>query len=99
VQPTRVAVDQTAVKVNGEWSWLYAAIGIDSKLLLAGLFERRDTDAATESFQQLTEKHDLSNAEFLVDGYGYLTVLFRLDLSGHLDHEDRNLIKKWFHTL
>jgi transposase-like protein len=24
-KPKRVAVDETAVKINGEWSWLYAA--------------------------------------------------------------------------
>jgi transposase-like protein len=78
-QPTRIAVDETAVKINGEWSWLYAAIDLDSKLLLGvDLFERRGTDPATEFLQQLTEKHDPSNAEFLVGGYGYLTVLFSI---------------------
>jgi len=33
-QPKRVAVDETAVKINGEWSWLYAAIDLDTKLIL-----------------------------------------------------------------
>ena len=99
-QPTRVAVDETAVKINGEWSWLYAAIDLDSKLLLGvDLFERRGTDPATEFLRQLTEKHDLSDTEFLVDGYGYPTALFRLGLSGHLDYVDRNPIEKWFHIL
>ncbi len=46
----------------------------------------------------MAEKHDLSEAVFLVDGYGYLTALARLDLSGRLDSIDRNLIEKWFHT-
>jgi transposase-like protein len=35
---------------------------------------------------------------FLVDGYGHLTALSRLVLSGKLDYVDRNLIEKWFHT-
>ena len=35
---------------------------------------------------------------FLVDGYGYLTALSRLGLSGQFDYGDRNLIEKWFHT-
>jgi transposase-like protein len=79
---------------------LYAAIDLDSKLLLGvDLCERRGTDPATEFLRQLTEKHDLSDTELLVDGYSYLTALFRLDLSGRLDHVDRNLIEKWFHTL
>jgi len=99
-QPTRVAVDETAVKINGEWSWLYAAIDPDSKLLLGvDFFDRRSTDPATEFLQQLTEKYDLSDNEFLVGGYGYLVALFRLGLSGHLDYVERNLIDKCFYTL
>ncbi len=71
---------------------LKALLGVD-------LFKRCGTDPATEFFRQPTEKRDLSNAELLVDGYSYLTALFRLDLSGYLDYVDRNLIEKWFHTL
>ncbi|MFB6197759.1 MAG: IS6 family transposase [Halobacteriaceae archaeon] len=98
--PTRVAVDETAVKINGEWSWVYAAIDTDTKLLLdVALFGRRGTDPAAAFLHQLTEKHDLSDATFLVDGYGYLTALSRLGLSGQLDYTDRNHIEKWFHTL
>jgi putative transposase len=47
VSPKRVAVDETAVKINGEWSWLYAAIDLDTKLLLdVQLFKRHGTDSA-----------------------------------------------------
>jgi len=39
VQPTRVAVDETAIRADGELCWLYAAIDTESKLLLdVGLF-------------------------------------------------------------
>jgi len=97
---TRVAVDETAVKINGEWSWVYATIDIETILLLdVALFRRRGTDPAAAFLHQLTEKHDLSDATFLVDGYGYLTALSRIGLSDHLDYTDRNLIEKWFHTL
>ncbi len=34
----------------------------------------------------LREKHDLSDAVFLVDGYGYQTALSRVGLSGRLDY-------------
>jgi putative transposase len=99
-QPTRVAVDETAVKINGEWSWVYAAIDIETKLLLdVALFGQRGTDPAAAFLHRLTEKHDLSDATFLVDGFGYLTALSRIGLSGHLDYTDRNHIEKWFHTL
>ncbi|ODR80954.1 transposase [Haladaptatus sp. W1] len=98
--PTRVAVDETAVKINGEWSWVYAAIDIETKLLLdVKVFDRHGTDQAAAFLSGLAEKHDLSDTVFLVDGYGYRTALFRIGLSGHLDYTERNLIEKWFHTL
>ncbi|MFP9062629.1 IS6 family transposase [Natrialbaceae archaeon A-chndr2] len=99
-KPSRVAVDETAVKINGDWSWVYAAIDLDSRLILdVEVFGRRGTDPAAAFLHRLTEKHDLSDTEFLVDGYGYLTALSRLGLGGHLNYVDRNLIEKWFHTL
>ncbi|WP_458209894.1 IS6 family transposase [Haladaptatus sp. NG-SE-30] len=98
--PTRVAVDETAVKINGEWSWVYAAINTETKLLLGiDVFDRHGTDQAAVFLGQLAEKHDLSDAVFLVDGYGYRTALFRIGLNGQLDYTERNLIEKWFHTL
>jgi putative transposase len=99
-QPSRVAVDETAVKINGEWSWLYAAIDIDTKVILdMALFGRHGTDPAAAFLSGLDEKHDLSDTVFLVDQFGYRTALSRLGLSGQVDYTDRNLIEKWFHTL
>jgi len=99
-QPKRVAVDETAVKINGELSWLYAAIDLDTKLILGvDLFGTHGTDPAAAFLHRLSEKHDLSEAVFLVDGFGYQTALARLGLSGRRDYTDRNLIEKWFHTL
>ena len=63
------------------------------------MFGRRGTDPAAAFLHGLTQKHDCSQAVFLVDGFGYLTVLSRLGLSGRLDYADRNHIEKWFHTL
>ena len=63
------------------------------------MFGRRGTDPAAAFLHQLTEKHDLDEAVFLVDGYGNLTSISRLGLSGQLDYVDRNRIEKWFHTL
>ena len=99
-KPSRVAVDETAAKINGEWSWLYAAIDIDTKLILdVALFGRHGTDPAAAFLAGLREKHDLSEADFLVDQFGYRTALARLGLSGRINYTDRNLIEKWFHTL
>jgi len=98
--PSRVAVDELAVRLNGELHWLYAAIDTETKLVLgAELFEQRGTDAATAFLRSLDRKHEFADTVFLIDGYGYLTALARLDLSGRLDYSFRNHIEKWFHTL
>ena len=78
-------------------SWLYAAIYLDTKLILnVELFGRHGTDPAAAFLHGLREKHDLFDAVFLVDQFGYRTVLSRLELNGQVDYTDRNLIKKWF---
>jgi putative transposase len=80
-QPSRVAVDELAVRINGELYWFDAAIDTETKFLLgAELLKYRGNDAATEFLRSLRRKYDLSEAVFLVDGYGYLTALVRLDL-------------------
>ncbi len=85
-KPSRVAVDETAVKITGDWSWVYAAIDLDTRLILdVAVFGRRGTDPAAAFLHRLTEKHDLSETVFLVDGYVYLTALSRLGLSGQLN--------------
>lgn len=94
-QPTGVTVDETTIRVNGEWRWLYHAIDFESKLVIdVQLFGRRGTDPAAEFLHWLGEKHDLSEYEFPVDGYGYLTALARLDLGGRLEYSERNYVDK-----
>ncbi|WP_369684862.1 DDE-type integrase/transposase/recombinase [Halalkalicoccus sp. NIPERK01] len=68
----RVAVDETVVRVTGEWYWLYAAVDLDSKLLLAvELSRRRGHAPAAASLKQLHDRYDLSATEFRVDGMSY----------------------------
>ncbi len=38
------------------------------------------------------------DAVFLIDRFGYQSVLARLGLRGRRDYTDRNLIEKWFQT-
>jgi transposase-like protein len=81
--------------VDGEKKWLYAAIDTESKLLLeVDVYSSRGTDPAAAFLHRLTEKHDVADMEFLVDGTGYLTALARCELSGQLDYEERNHIEK-----
>ncbi len=93
-------MDETAIKINGEWSWLYAAIDIDTKLILdVQLFGRHGTDPAAAFLLGRREKHDLSDATFLVNQFGDRTGLTRLGLNGRVNYTDRYLIEKWFHGL
>lgn len=73
---------ETAVKINAELSWVYAAISFNPELLFdIALFGRHSTDTATIFLRQLCEKNDLSDAEFLVDQFGYRTILSQLGLN------------------
>ena len=98
--PSRVAVDEKQIEVDGEEKWLYAAIDTESKLLLEiDVYSRRGTNPAAAFLYRLTEKHDVADTEFLVDTDGYLTALFRHDLSGQLNYTEQNHIQKWFQTV
>ncbi len=98
--PSRVGVDETASKINGDRSWIYSAIYLDTKLILdVALFRWRGTELTAVFLHRFAEKHDLAEAEFLVDGAGYLTALSRVGLSDHPDYVDRTHIEEWFHTL
>lgn len=67
-------------------------------MLHARLSRHRGRDPAETFLAELTEKHRVSDAEFLADGRGYLTALTRTDLSGYLDYTDRNIVEKLFQT-
>ena len=100
-EPDRVAVDEKQVELEGaEKVWLYAAIDVDSKVVLhVQLSKHRGTDPAAEFLRELKEKHRVSDAEFLVDGMGYLTALARTGLDGDLNYSDRNIVEKLFQTV
>ena len=46
----------------------------------------------------LKEEHRVGDAEFLVDGMGYLTALAKTDLLGDLNYSERNIVEKLFQT-
>ncbi len=96
-QPRRVAVDETAVKINGEWSWLYAAIDLDTKVILdVALFKNHGTEPAAAFLHGVCEKHDFSDAVFLADAFGYRTAFSRLGLNSrgrlHRAKPDRKVV-------
>ena len=96
----RIVVDEKQIQLENEQkAWLYAAIDVDTKVVLhARLSWHRGRDPAEEFLDELKEKHRVSDAEFLVDGMGYLTALARTDLSDELNYTDRNIVEKLFQT-
>jgi len=69
--PSRVAVDETAVKIDTEQHWLYAAIDVETKLLLGAVVsERRGTDPTAEFLGQLAEKTTFLRRRFSLTGWG-----------------------------
>ena len=59
--PSRVAVDEKQITVDGEKQWLYAAIDLESRLLLEiDVFSRRGTDPAALPRASLSFVHQKS---------------------------------------
>lgn len=63
------------------------------------IYSRCGTASAAAFLHRLTEKHDMSDAEFLVDADGSLTTPARHYLSGLHFYSEGNLIEKWFQTV
>jgi putative transposase len=58
--PSRIAVYETAVKINKESSWVYTAIDIEPKVILnIAVICRHSTDPAAAFLQKRRGKHDL----------------------------------------
>ncbi|MXR19075.1 IS6 family transposase [Halobacterium bonnevillei] len=67
--PDHVAVDETVIQLNDEQYWLYAAVDPETNEVLHTTLEPTTTNVLAHSFlTELAEKHDVSDAVFLVDG-------------------------------
>ena len=67
--PDHVAVDETVIRLNDEQYWLYAAVDPETnKLLYTKLEPTTNKVIAHAFFAELSEKHDVDNAVFLIDG-------------------------------
>lgn len=66
----RAAVDDKQLEVGGKNKLNYAAIEIELRLLLeVYMFSRCRSDPAAAFLPNLTEKHDVVDAEFLVERF------------------------------
>jgi putative transposase len=92
VESDRIAVDERQIQLeNEEKAWLYAAIDVDTKVVLhVQISQHRGRYPAEQFLSELKEK--------LVDGMRYLTTLAQTNLSGDLNYSDRKIVEKLFQT-
>jgi putative transposase len=97
--PDQIAVDETVIRINGQQFWLYAAVNPESNEFLHLRLFTTTTTALTQQFlHELREKHDVENAEFLVDNAHHLAAaLQRAGLRFQtIRHGNRNAVERIF---
>ena len=95
--PDQVAVDETVIRLNDERYWLYTAVDTDTnELLLTKLEPTRNKVIASSFFRELREKHDVDDADFLIDGdHALHYACQRHGLSFRYErHGDRNSVER-----
>lgn len=72
--PEHVAVDETVIQLIDKRYWLYAAVDPASNELLHTKLEPTRTNVLAHAFfTELREKHDVEDAEIVIDGATLLT--------------------------
>jgi putative transposase len=101
-EPEQVALDETVVKVEGEQYRSVAAVEHSTnRILHAGLYSRRNMSMTHIFLEALDEKHEVRNAEFLVDGAPWLHAGLH-ELGVHFRQEtfgDRNPVERVFQEI
>ena len=97
-----IALDETIVKLDGERHWLYMAEEQAINYILhLRLFPSRTLVLAKLFLRELADKHDIADAEVLVDGAPWLQAgLF--ELSMHFRYEtfgDRNPVERMYQEI
>ncbi|PGF17253.1 IS6 family transposase [Natrinema sp. CBA1119] len=101
-KPNHVALDETVIQLDEHRYWLYTAVDPETNKILHIRLYSTTTTALTEWFlQELTEKHDLGDAVFLVDGAKHLqTALRRAGLRFRYEkHGNRNAVERIFREI
>ena len=101
-KPNHVALDETVIQLDEHRYWLYTAVDPETNKILHMRLYSTTTTALTERFlQELTEKHNLDDAVFLVDGAKHLqTALRRSGLRFRYEkHGNRNAAERVFREI
>ncbi|WP_311173389.1 IS6 family transposase [Halobellus ordinarius] len=100
--PERVAVDETVIQIDDQRYWLYAAVDPDTNEFLHVKLGTAQNLGISEIFLgELREKHDVSDAVFLVDGAQWLQEACRRHglRFQHETHGNRNAIERLYKEL
>ncbi len=101
-EPNHVALDETVIQLYEHRYWLYTAVDPEMNGILHIRLYSATTTALTEQFLRiLTEKHDLDDTVFLVDGAKHLqTALRRSGLRFRYEkHGYRNSVESVFRDI
>ena len=100
--PDHVAVDETVIHLNDERYWLYAAVdSATNQLLHTSLEPTTNTGLAEVFLAELSEKHDVADAVFLIDGAHSLQVAsHRVGCDFRYEkHGNRNAVERFFREI
>jgi len=100
--PDHVAVDETVIRLNDEQYWLYAAVDPETNELLHSKLESTTTKVLAQSFlTELSEKHAVFDAVFLVDGsYSLQDACQRHGFDFRYEkHGNRNAVERVFREI
>jgi transposase-like protein len=97
--PEQIALDETVILVNGDRFWVYAAVDpATNQILHCRLFMTRNLALKKRFLRELDQKHNVDDAEFLVDGAPWLQAGLH-ELGMHFRHEtfgERNPVERVF---
>ena len=96
-----VAADETKVKVNGEWCYVWAAVDVDTRELLATWVSWQRNIMHAQAFLRKALETCTNKPIFLVDKGPWYPEAFRtLGLKWeHRAFGERNCIERWFRTM
>jgi transposase-like protein len=97
--PDHVAVDETVIQLDDQRYWLYAAIDPETdEFLHVKLGTSQNLGLSEIFFGELREKHDVSDAVFLLDGAPWLQEACRRHglRFQHETHGNRNAIERLY---
>ncbi len=107
---TKWHADETYLRVDGRWCYLYRAIDRDGNLVDALLSERRDMDAAQRFFAQALDIASHAPAQVTADGHDAYPRAIRETLGSAVTHrssryknhrieQDHRSIKQRYHSM